>query len=283
MRAERRCVDKAKAAEAKALRLHHELQVHRIELELQNEELKRAKEAVDAARRDRAQIYRALGHDLAQPLLAQRLFLDALCDSPLNAEQRQLVARLTSCAKALDEISSALTALGAQRLGEPAAQTVALGPLLEDAVDNHLTTATRKGLRIHLVPTEAMVKTEPFQLGWIVRNLIGNAVRYTDSGSVLVGVRRAGNAAWRIEVRDSGIGIDAQHVAKIFDEFYQVGNAERNPDNGFGIGLAVAKRLADSLGLRLDVRTAPGRGSVFSVTIPRLSRRPLATKLVCVA
>ena len=72
----------------------------------------------------------------------------------------------------------------------------------------------------------------------------------------------------RVEVRDSGTGIEAQCVPTIFDQFYQVDNAERNPEKGFGVGLAVSKRLVDNLGLRLGVRTAPGLGSVFSVTIP---------------
>ncbi len=257
------------------LRLYHELQIHQVELELQNEELKRAKDEIDAMHSERQRIYRALSHDLAQPVLALRLFVKTLIGSSLDAEQRRLVLRIQSLTDAFGEISAALSSLshGASKENPPTHQTVALAPLLEQALNCHLPVAAQKGLRTRLVPTQVCVATEPAQLARIVGNLISNAVHFTTSGSLLIGVRRSGRSAVRIEVRDTGIGIDKCALPHIFDEFYQVGNVERIPEEGLGLGLAIAKRLADDLGLTLSVRSTPGRGSVFSVTIPVLGNQ----------
>ena len=105
----------------------------------------------------------------------------------------------------------------------------------------------------------------------MVSNLIANAVRYTGKGHILVGVRRSGQGFLRIEVWDTGVGIDQEHIPRIFDEFYQVGNPERNPDNGLGIGLALARRQAELLGVALGVHSVPRKGSVFFVNLPRQS------------
>ena len=254
------------------LRLYHELQIHQVELELQNEELKRAKDEIDAMHSERQRIYRALSHDLAQPVLALRLFVKTLIGSSLDAEQRRLVLRIQSLTDAFGEISAALSSLshGASEENPPTHQTVALAPLLEQALNCHLPVAAQKGLRLRLAPTRICVATDPAQLSRIVGNLVANAVNFTTKGGLLIGVRRSGSSAVRIEVWDTGIGIEKNSLPHIFDEFYQVGNVERNPEKGLGLGLAIAKRLADALGLTLGVRSTPGRGSVFSVTIPLL-------------
>jgi anti-sigma regulatory factor (Ser/Thr protein kinase) len=99
-------------------------------------------------------------------------------------------------------------------------------------------------------------------------NLLSNAVRYTEKGGVLV-VARERKDRVRIEIRDSGIGIAAEHRQAIFEEFFQVGNIARTQDQGLGLGLAIVSRLARILGLTVELRSLPGRGSVFSVTLPR--------------
>ncbi len=100
----------------------------------------------------------------------------------------------------------------------------------------------------------------------ILRNLVSNAVNYTDSGGVLIGCR-AGDAL-RIEVWDTGRGIPAQQVQQVFEEFYQIDNPERDRSKGLGLGLAIVRRLVDLLGHRLDIASVVGRGSRFSIEVP---------------
>jgi signal transduction histidine kinase len=251
-------------------RVVHELQVHQIELELQNQELIQAKEEARAALREKTRIYQSLSHDIAQPVLALRLFLNVLAKSGLNQEQHKVLAQAVSSANALGELSAALSELRNEVVTGPLPphQLIALQPLLESALNDHLPIAAQKGLHARLVPTQATVTSNPLLLRRIVGNLIANAVHQTTTGGVLVGVRRSHANAWRIEVWDTGIGIRQEDQAHVFEEFYQVGNAERNPANGLGLGLSIARRLSESLGCTLDVRSVPGRGSRFSVTIP---------------
>ena len=262
-----------------AHRLLHELRVHEAELELQNEELENANIKMAAALAEQRRVYQALSHDLAQPVFALRLFLQTLAASSLDPEQRKLLTQLVSSANALGELSAALSSLSNDTAGhEPQWQRVALGPLLERALNDHLPLAQQKSLRVRLAPTTATTVSDPMLLRRIVSNLIANAIAHTAAGTILIGVRRQHGGSLRIEVRDTGCGIDKSAQERIFDEFYQVGNAERNPAKGLGLGLAIARRLADTLGLGLSVRSALHRGSIFSVSLPA-SRRPVARPL----
>src|SRR6185295_10841592 len=121
--------------------------------------------------------------------------------------------------------------------------------------------------------TRAVVRSDPLLLERIVLNLVSNAVRHTQRGAVLVGCRRDG-AALRIEVRDSGPGIPAERHAEIFDEFTQLNNPERDRNKGLGLGLAIVSRLAQLLGHRVTLRSAPAAGSTFSVLLPRGTPSP---------
>ena len=122
-----------------------------------------------------------------------------------------------------------------------------------------------KGLRWRLVRSELMVRSDRRMLEAMIRNLLSNAVRYTDRGAVLLGCRRAGDKV-RIEVWDSGVGITQDQLPHIFQEYYQGEHgAERG---GFGLGLAIVKRLGEMLEHRIDVRSTPGKGTAFSIEVP---------------
>ncbi len=118
-----------------------------------------------------------------------------------------------------------------------------------------------------IVPCSATVWSDSQLLAQIGRNLISNAVRYTRSGGILLGVRRRAALAW-LQVWDTGIGIAPDKIDFIFDELYQIRNPERDREKGMGLGLPIVKRIAALLDLQLDVRSVPGRGSVFSVAVP---------------
>jgi CheY-like chemotaxis protein/anti-sigma regulatory factor (Ser/Thr protein kinase) len=113
-----------------------------------------------------------------------------------------------------------------------------------------------------------VVHTDPALMDRVLSNLVGNAVRYTERGRILVGCRRMAGDQVRIEVFDSGIGIPADKLGEIFEEFRQLGNPERRRDKGTGLGLAIVRRIADLLGYRLTVRSQAGRGSVFAISLP---------------
>jgi CheY-like chemotaxis protein/anti-sigma regulatory factor (Ser/Thr protein kinase) len=130
--------------------------------------------------------------------------------------------------------------------------------------------ARAKGLRLRVKRCRAVVHSDPALLERILRNLVSNAVRYTARGRVVVGCRRAGDLL-RIQVLDTGVGIDPAEHALVFEEFYQAGNPERDRRNGLGLGLSIVQRLARLLGSSVRLASAPGQGSVFEVALPLAS------------
>ena len=122
-------------------------------------------------------------------------------------------------------------------------------------------------LRFHVVPSSLTVRSDPKLLAQTIGNLVSNAIKYTDKGKVLLGCRRSGDKL-RIEVWDNGIGIPAEQLSAIFEEFHQLDNPARERSKGVGLGLAIVHRLADLLGHSVDVRSQPGKGSVFTVEVP---------------
>lgn len=262
--------DLFKKSHVKIDRLLHELEVYKIELDIQQEELLNAQKAVEDISIERNQMYRALSHDLKQPVFSLQLFLKALASTTLDQNQQAILSRLVLAAESLAEISAAMSDLGnAETKDARKLRPVPLEAMLRFAANDYLDCAVRKGLRICVAPTKCVVLSEPFLLRRVVSNLIANAVRYTDSGGIVIGVRRAGSMTLRIEVWDTGAGIPQESLERIFNEFYQVGNAERNPDKGMGIGLAVVQRLATMIGEKVSVRSTLGKGSVFAITVKR--------------
>jgi signal transduction histidine kinase len=120
-----------------------------------------------------------------------------------------------------------------------------------------------KGLQWRLVPSDLVVRSDKRMLEEMIRNLLSNAIRYTDRGKILLGCRRAGDKI-RVEVWDTGIGIPGDQLPHIFEEYYC--DADRG---GFGLGLAIVRRLGEILDHRVDVRSTPGKGTRFSIEVPR--------------
>jgi CheY-like chemotaxis protein len=143
-------------------------------------------------------------------------------------------------------------------------------PMLERICRDHAEEAKAKGVGLVSVPSRAVVATDPVLIERILRNLISNAVRYTDCGRVVVGCRRG--PTLRIEVWDTGPGIALDQQERIFQEYVQIGNPERDRAKGLGLGLAIVRRLTDLLGCELELRSWPGFGSCFSVAVPLAAR-----------
>jgi len=147
---------------------------------------------------------------------------------------------------------------------------LALGPLLAQLAAEAAPQARLAGIGLRLVGSDVAIRSDPKLLARILRNLVANAIRYTERGRVLIGCRRRGDVA-AIQVWDTGRGIAAEDLPGIFEEFQQLANPARERAKGLGLGLAIVRRLATLLGHRVDVRSWPGRGSVFEIKVPLLA------------
>jgi CheY-like chemotaxis protein/anti-sigma regulatory factor (Ser/Thr protein kinase) len=150
----------------------------------------------------------------------------------------------------------------------PKRMAFALEPLFERLDREFGPLAAAKGLRFRVAGTRMRVESDPVLLERILANLASNAVRYTERGGVVIAARRRSSRV-ALEAWDSGVGIAAEETERIFEEFYQVGNPGARGGQGMGLGLAIIRRLATLLGHPVRVRSKPGKGSCFSVDVPR--------------
>jgi CheY-like chemotaxis protein/two-component sensor histidine kinase len=179
------------------------------------------------------------------------------------------VRQIAASAEAMEDLLDSLLDISKLDAGvfKPNLRTFPLQPLLDRLATDFTPMAEERRLRLKLRPTTAWVESDPALLERVLINLVSNALRYTQKGSVLVACRRRGPLL-RIEVRDSGIGIAPEVQDIIFHEFVQLENAERARNKGLGLGLAIVRRLTDLLGHRLALRSRVGAGSVFAVELP---------------
>lgn len=225
------------------------------------------------AARDRAELANAAttkflvtaSHDIRQPLQAMALLLGGLQAEVTSAEGRRRLLALERSLGASMELLDALLEFSKLDAGalRPYVTTVSISDLFDLLADTYAMEAAQKGLRFTIVPTRLATHSDGQLLGRILRNIVSNAVKYTDNGRILVGCRRRGDKV-RIEVFDTGLGIPPESQRQIFWEFVQIRTPGR-ARSGLGLGLAVVDRLAKLLGHRVEVRSWPGRGSVFAI------------------
>ena len=213
----------------------------------------------------------AASHDLRQPIQAINLFRDALNRTELSEEQKIISTFLSRSVQQLGELLYSLLDISKLDAGQVGPQMKEL-PVEElfKAVDAEFSTlAVQKKLRFKLsYPFKDMVVfADPGLILSVLRNLIGNALKYTERGGVLVAARKRHNSVL-IQVWDTGIGIEPQYGEQIFDEFFQIGNRTRDRAKGLGLGLAIAKRMAQLFGGKLSYRSRFGHGSVFEISLP---------------
>jgi signal transduction histidine kinase len=239
-----------------------------------------ARAAAETANRGKSQLLAAASHDLRQPLHALGLYAAALAARARETDVRALVESVQSGIVALELQFGQLLDLSRLEAGalQPDCREVELAPLLARIAAEFGPQAAARGLRLRVVDTTLVARTDPALLERIVGNLVANAVRYTRHGSVVVGARRRRREV-AIVVADSGVGIAAADLPRVFEEFYQVPD-ERAPRvrKGMGLGLAIVRRFADLLDHRIEVSSEPGRGSRFCVVMPRAARRKPATR-----
>lgn len=247
------------------LRLKAELESRR-EIELA---LKQAKELADRANATKTRFLAAASHDLRQPLSSALLFLESIGEAALTGLDHDY---LNKARVALSSLSNLLdTLLDVARLDsgsiEPQFADFPVSAVLDRIVPEFASVAHAAGLELKFVSSSAWVRTDLHLLETVLRNLISNAIRYTPRGRLLVGCRRR-RQGLLIAVHDTGIGIEAEHLEAIFAAYYQVPAGGRARTSGIGLGLSIVERVARLLKLKREVRSTPGRGSLFAVLVP---------------
>ncbi len=252
-----------------------------IELRFENLELVRQTEAArhdaEQANTAKSKFLAAASHDLRQPIHAQGLFLDVLSRTPLNAQQRELVSNISATSAASADMLNTLLDFSRIEAGviKPHIQTFLLQSLLNKIEREFVAQADAKGLAYRSRETDFWVQSDPTLIEMVLRNLVSNAIRYTEHGGLLVACRKRGQLAV-LEVWDTGMGIAPEQQAEVFKEFHQLGNPERDRRKGLGLGLAIAQGLCKTLGHELNLQSQPQRGSVFRLTLPVAPVTPYA-------
>lgn len=232
------------------------------------ESLRAAKEEAERAHLSQSQFLAAVSHDLRQPVQALTLFTSVLATKLAGAPASALLDDIRGSVQALDMLLDALLDVSTLDAGTvvPHETAFSVSTVLDRLAAEFAPLASQKELELTVVPSSAVVRTDPTLLYRIVQNFLSNAVRYTPEGRIVLGCRRRGRRL-RIEVADSGIGIADSQQQEIFKEFYQINNPERDRTHGLGLGLAIVQRLSRLLHCPVSVRSQEGRGSVFAVDV----------------
>ena len=261
---------------------------HALQVGFDNEELARrlsAREAEAQAARSRAEaanlsksaFLAAASHDLRQPLHALSLLIYTLQEKTREPEAMELLKKVATSADSLDGLFKSLLDLSHLDAGSvrPERRPVALGPLLARLDNDFRPLAEAKGLAFSGAASGAWVLSDPEMLERVLRNLLDNAVKYTQRGRIAIELAERGEELC-LAVRDTGVGIDATHLERIFEEYFQIRNPARDRRQGIGLGLAIVKRVCDLLGHGLKVESRQGEGSRFEITLPRSAAAPAA-------
>ncbi|MGE0009096.1 MAG: ATP-binding protein, partial [Parvibaculaceae bacterium] len=231
--------------------------------------LRQAKAEADASSEAKSRFLRAANHDLRQPLSTLRILIFNCIGEADEEHRRDLLHAMDISVSIMEDLLGALLQIGQLDAGQivPRISTFQLSQIFERIELQFRHLAQEKGLRFRLAPTRGAVVSDKALLERILTNLVANAIRYTDVGGIVVGCRHSDRAV-RIEVWDTGKGIAAADLERIFQEFYQVPDERRVKRRGLGLGLNIVQRLAALLGHEIKVRSVEGRGSVFSVEVP---------------
>ncbi len=231
-------------------------------------EISRARRSAELADRGKSSFLAAASHDLRQPLQTLRFLQGSLEQHHPHGEGRKLVADMGHSLDTMSSMLSSLLDVNQLESGNlrPSKSEFALNDIFDSVAADFVRPVEEKGLQWRLVRCGVMVHSDKRMLEEMLRNLLSNAIRYTDGGRILLGCRR-GRDSVRIEVWDSGVGITEDQLPYIFEEYYQ--GAEGVHRGGFGLGLAIVRRLGNLLDHRVDVSSTPGKGTGFSIEVPR--------------
>ncbi|MGQ9425211.1 ATP-binding response regulator [Gilvimarinus sp. DZF01] len=235
------------------------------------EELRGQTRRAEEAALSKSRFLAAASHDLRQPVHALGMFVEAQQDEQLPERAEQLRLRMGASVRALSKLTDSLLDVSRIEAGtlESRCEPMALASLFRQLEAELAPFAAQRGIRLRMRAGRYWVRSDRQFLERIMRNLLDNAIKYTDKGSVLVVCRRRGTHL-AIEVLDNGRGIKDAEKQRIFQEFYQ-GGQHQEAFGGLGLGLSIVKGLAENLGHRIEMNSQPEKGSAFRVLLPRAS------------
>ena len=246
---------------------NRQLRVRALEQARIEEALRVAKETAEAAHTSKTRFLAAASHDLLQPINAAKLYTSALRETVHHKGAADTIERLGRSLNSIDQLLHAL--LDISRLDSPGAEFNVTNFCINDtlrSIEGDLAPlACEKGIRLDVVPSSKWVRSDQRYLMRSIRNLVVNAIQYTDSGRVIVGCR-ASRGKLRVEVWDTGVGITKADQTRIFNEFTRVASSRHA--EGMGLGLSIVERACRHLGHKVGLRSKPGIGSVFSLELP---------------
>lgn len=246
------------------------------ELTRVNSQLQQAKRDAEEANLSKTRFLAAASHDVLQPLNAARLYATALTDRDRQAGSPEMAENVESSLDAVEEIISALLEMSRLDAGamRPEITTFRLDETLRQLQRDFEPMAKEKQINLVMMPTSLTIRSDRRLLRRLLQNLISNAIKYTPTGTVLVGCRRRGLQT-AIQVIDTGLGIPASKQKLVFREFERLEQGAKVA-RGLGLGLSIVERIARTLGHRINLRSFPGKGSTFEVVVPRAPSLPEA-------
>lgn len=232
--------------------------------------LQEAKLEAEKANSVKSRFLAAASHDLRQPMQAAMLYLSLLSSRIDEATRHDLANPLRHSLAAMSDLLDALLDFSRFEAGSvvPNPTDFLLADLMERIVSNNRPQAAQKGIALEAGCHDLTVHSDPKLLERVIENFVSNAIRYTERGTVSIDCRPDGDSVV-ISVKDTGVGIARKDLESIFDEYYQINNPSRDRRKGLGLGLAIARHIARLLDLAFDVQSEPGKGSTFSVVVPR--------------
>lgn len=250
-------------------------------LNQETEKVRTAQQLAENESQAKTKFLAAASHDIRQPIHALGLFLEVLARSPLTTFQQQVLQNANTAFEASAEMLNTLLDFSRVEAGvvEVQQRAIYLQPLLNKLENEMAPLAANKNLVYRSKDTDSIVVSDPALLELILRNLVSNAIRYTEKGGILIACRKRG-ACTSLEIWDTGIGIDSAHHDNIFKEFYQLGNTERDRKKGLGLGLAIVRGYTQKLKHNLLFNSILGRGSVFKLELLNAIETPRLDSVV---
>ncbi len=240
------------------------------QLAMEKEQAEMARDVAIKANLSKSRFFAAANHDLRQPLYALSLLSRQLGKIEDPAERERLHKQITSSIGALCTMLDSLLDMSQLDSNHitPEITTVSLREIFLRVKADLSLLANNKGIEFHTVQTSVCTLSDYVQLERMIRNIVHNAVKYTERGKVVLGIRHR-SSHYEIQVIDTGSGIDERNLNLIFDEFYQIDNSERDRENGVGLGLSIVKRLSLLLNHEVSIKSSPGHGSCFSIFVTK--------------
>lgn len=257
-------------------------QLRDVMVELTEKEQQSKQKALSTEEKNTAikEFFAGVSHDLKQPLNAMSLFIEAIKNEKGEDKRQDLVAKLEQSIQNFNDLFTDLLDVNRLEYGQKKIdiENVSIGSITHTLVHEYGVLADDKGIRLSVRNSDYQVKSNPIVLERIIRNLISNAIRYTEKGGVVVGCRDRGDKIY-IDVWDTGVGIPEDKLVEIFLPHMQLSNPDNKPEKGFGLGLSVVKKLCAQLGHELTVKSIVGKGTLMRLEMESVNDKPVISTI----